>query len=145
MFGVIMPLCNRMFCCIFGWYFYIEIRLKYEKKIFCCPAFSLSTPMVKTVLFVSCKSLFTVYSNVFVVYPCGKKLQNKTNLWWTQILEKKIRVTHRGLNTYLLSWSSSRVFEGLASEMGSRSSEDSFSWVVNSDIFWMTNCAWIAS
>ena len=102
-------------------------------------------PLWKTVLFVSCKSLFTVYSNVFVVYPCGKKLQNKTNLWWTQILEKKIRVTHRGLNTYLLSWSSSRVFEGLASEMGSRSSEDSFSWVVNSDIFWMTNCAWIAS
>ena len=23
MFGVITPLCNRMFCCIFGWYFYI--------------------------------------------------------------------------------------------------------------------------
>ena len=41
MFGVIMPLCNRMFCCIFGWYFYIEIRLKYEKKIFCCPALEL--------------------------------------------------------------------------------------------------------
>ena len=37
---MIMPLCNRMFCCIFGWYFYIEIRLKYE-KIFCCPALEL--------------------------------------------------------------------------------------------------------
>ena len=41
-----MPLCNRMFCCIFGWYFYIEIRLKYEKKILLSSsrAFSLSTP-----------------------------------------------------------------------------------------------------
>ena len=46
MFGVIMPLCNRMFCCIFGWYFYNEIRLKYEKNIllFSSRAFSLSTP-----------------------------------------------------------------------------------------------------
>ena len=46
MFGVIMPLCNRMFCCIFGWYFYIEIRLKYEKNILLSSsrAFSLSTP-----------------------------------------------------------------------------------------------------
>ena len=45
MFGVIMPLCNRMFCCIFGWYFYIEIRLKYEKNILLSSsrAFSLST------------------------------------------------------------------------------------------------------
>ena len=40
-----MPLCNRMFCCIFGWYFYIEIRLKYEKNILLSSsrAFSLST------------------------------------------------------------------------------------------------------
>ena len=46
MSGVIMPLCNRMFCCIFGWYFYIEIRLKYEKNILLSRsrAFSLSTP-----------------------------------------------------------------------------------------------------
>ena len=46
MFGMIMPLCNRMFCCIFGWYFYIEIRLKYEKNILLSSsrAFSLSTP-----------------------------------------------------------------------------------------------------
>ena len=46
MFGVIMALCNRMFCCIFGWYFYIKIRLKYEKKnlMSSCRAFSLSTP-----------------------------------------------------------------------------------------------------
>ena len=45
MFVVIMPLCNRMFCCIFGWYFYIEIRLKYEKNILLSSsrAFSLST------------------------------------------------------------------------------------------------------
>ena len=46
MFRVIMPLCNRRFCCIFGWYFYIEIRLKYEKNILLSSsrAFSLSTP-----------------------------------------------------------------------------------------------------
>ena len=45
MFGVIMPLCNRMFCCIFGWYFYIGIRLKYEKNILLSSSrpFSLST------------------------------------------------------------------------------------------------------
>ena len=45
MFGVIMPLCIRMFCCIFGWYFYIEIRLKFEKNILLSSsrAFSLST------------------------------------------------------------------------------------------------------
>ena len=54
MFSVIMPLCNRMFCCIFGRYFYIEIRLKYEKIILLSssralslstPTFSLSTPV----------------------------------------------------------------------------------------------------
>ena len=28
-----MPLCNRMFCCIFGSYFFIEIKLKYENII----------------------------------------------------------------------------------------------------------------
>ena len=49
MFGVITDhataLCNRMFCCIFGWYFYIEIRLKYEKNILLSSRpFSLSTP-----------------------------------------------------------------------------------------------------
>ena len=46
MFGLIMPLCNRMFCCIFGWYFYIEIRLKYKRNILLSSsrAFSLSTP-----------------------------------------------------------------------------------------------------
>ena len=54
MFGVIMPLCNRMFCCIFGWYFFIKIRLK-MKKIFYCPALELfcCLPLWKTVLFVS--------------------------------------------------------------------------------------------
>ena len=35
--SLIMPLCNRMFCCIFGWYFYIELRLKCEKKIIVYP------------------------------------------------------------------------------------------------------------
>ena len=58
MFGVIMPLCNRMFCCIFGWYFYIEIRLKYEKNIL-FPALQLfhCQPLWKTVLFVSSRTL----------------------------------------------------------------------------------------
>ena len=47
MFGVMMPICNRMSCCIFGCYFYIEIRLKCEKIILLSSsrAFSLSTPM----------------------------------------------------------------------------------------------------
>ena len=47
MFGVIMPLWNSMFHCIFGWYFYIEITLKYEKVILFSSsrAFSLSTPV----------------------------------------------------------------------------------------------------
>ena len=39
MVGQMMPLCNKMFCCIFGWCFYIEIRLKRE-KIVCCPFLS---------------------------------------------------------------------------------------------------------
>ena len=57
MFGMIMPLCNRIFCGFFGWYFYIEIRLKYE-KIFCCPALELfhCLPLWKTVLFVSSRA-----------------------------------------------------------------------------------------
>ena len=39
----------------FGWHFHIEISLKYEKKIFCCPALELfhCLPLWKTVLFVS--------------------------------------------------------------------------------------------
>ena len=45
---MIMPLCNRMFCCIFGRYFYIEIRQKYEKNI------------------------QQTYS-FFIVYPCGQQ------------------------------------------------------------------------
>ena len=47
MFGVIMPLCNRMACCIFGWYFFTKIRLKYEKIILLSSAraFLLSTPV----------------------------------------------------------------------------------------------------
>ena len=46
MFGVIMPLCNRIFCCIFGWYFCVKIRLKGKKIILLSSsrAFSLSTP-----------------------------------------------------------------------------------------------------
>ena len=52
MFGVIEPYYNRVFYCIFGWYFYIKIRLKYEKNVLLSisrafllsiPTFSLST------------------------------------------------------------------------------------------------------
>ena len=55
MFGVIMPLCNRMFCCIFVWYFYIEMRLKYEKNILLSRFFN-CLPLWKTVLFVSSRA-----------------------------------------------------------------------------------------
>ena len=66
MFGVIMPLCNRMFCCIFGWYFFIKIRLKYEKNILLSSsrAFLLSTPMENSAV---CQ-----LQSFFIVYPCGQ-------------------------------------------------------------------------
>ena len=69
MFGVIMPLCNRMFCCIFGRYFYIEIRLKYKKNILLSSsrAFSLSTPTF---------SLSTAVDNSEATWK--KKLENAT-------------------------------------------------------------------
>ena len=64
-----MPLCNRMFCCIFGWYFYIEIRVNYETIILlsaldllhCLPPLFCCLPLWKTVM----------------LY--GKKLWNATN------------------------------------------------------------------
>ena len=64
-----MPLCNRMFCCIFGWYLYIEIRLKYE-KIFCCPALE----------------LFHFLPLWTTVRLHGKKLQNSTKTFTTQCM-----------------------------------------------------------
>ena len=68
MFGVIRPLCDRVFCCIFVWYFFIEIRLKYEKKIFCCPALELfhCLPLWKTVLFVSSRA-FSLSTPTFLL------------------------------------------------------------------------------
>ena len=50
MFGVITPLCNRIFCCIFGQYFYVKSGWNL-KKIFCCPALELfhCLPLWKTV------------------------------------------------------------------------------------------------
>ena len=82
MFGVIMPLCNRMFCCIFGWYLYIKIRLKYEKKIFCCPALELFHCLIlwKTVLFVSSRafSLYTPVENSEATWKRATKC-NKIN------------------------------------------------------------------
>ena len=70
MFGVITPDCNRMFCCIFGWYFYIKIRLKYE-KIFWCPALE---------LFHCLPPLFCCLPLWKTVRLHGKKLQNATNI-----------------------------------------------------------------
>ena len=45
MFVVIMPLCNRIFCCIFGWYFYVKLGWTLKKNILLSSsrAFSLST------------------------------------------------------------------------------------------------------
>ena len=65
-----MPLCNRMFCCIFGWYFYIEIRLKYEKQIF-CPGLE---------LFHCLPPLFCCLPLWKTVRLDGKKQQNATNM-----------------------------------------------------------------
>ena len=92
MFVVIMPLCNRMFCSIFGRYFYIEIRLKYEKIILLSSsrAFSLSTPMENSKLgkqcWLSALELFCCLPPLFcclslrkTVKLHGKKLQNATN------------------------------------------------------------------
>ena len=84
MFGVIMPLCNRMFCCIFGWYFYIEFRLKCEKNI---PALELfhCLPLWKTVLFVSSRafSLSTPVENSEATWKkatkCNKLIPSKYN------------------------------------------------------------------
>ena len=70
MFGVIMPLCNRMFCCIFGWYISILKSGWNMKKIFCCPAIELFhclSPLFR------CLPLWTT------VRLHGKKLQNPTN------------------------------------------------------------------
>ena len=69
MFGVIMPLCNRIFCCIFGWYFYIEIRLKYEKNI----------------LFLFLSPLFCCVPLWKTVRQHGKKLQNATSIFFYRI------------------------------------------------------------
>ena len=57
MFGVIMPLCNRMFCCIFGWFSLSKSGWN-MKKLFCCPALELfhCLPLLKTVLFVSSRA-----------------------------------------------------------------------------------------
>ena len=86
MFGVIMPLCNRMFCCIFGWYFYIEIRLIYEKIILLSSsrAFSLST-LWKTMLFVSSRAflLSTLVENSETTWKKARKCnKNKSVFKW---------------------------------------------------------------
>ena len=54
---VIMPVCNRMFCCILGWHFQIESGWN-MKRSFCCPALELfyCLPLWKTELFVSSRA-----------------------------------------------------------------------------------------
>ena len=70
-----------MFCCIFAWYFYIEVRLKYEKNILLSSsrAFSLSTPIENSAV---CLPLWKT------VRIHGKKLQNATTL----ITEKRLDI-----------------------------------------------------
>ena len=68
MFGLIMPLCNRIFCCIFGWYFYVQPGRNIKKIILFSSsrAFSLSTPSF---------SMSILWKRVRLH---GKKLQNST-------------------------------------------------------------------
>ena len=65
---MIMPLCNRMFCCIFGWYFFIKSGWN-MKKLFCCPALE---------LFHCLPPLFRCLPLWKTVRLHGKKLQNAT-------------------------------------------------------------------
>ena len=69
-----MPPCKRIFCCIFGWYFYIKIRLQYEKPL-CCPALELfyCLPLWKTMVFVSSRAFSLSIPHFFVVYTFGKQ------------------------------------------------------------------------
>ena len=63
--------CNRMFCCIFGWYFYVKSGWNMKKILLSSSrAFSLSTPTF---------SLSTLWTTVRLH---GKKLQNATNLYY---------------------------------------------------------------
>ena len=75
-----------MFCCIFGWYFYIEIRLKNEKDILLSSsrAFSLFTPIENSAVWQHL-SFFIVNSEA-----TWKSLKNATN-----ILNCKMRILER--------------------------------------------------
>ena len=99
MFGVIMPLCNRMFCCIFGWYFYIEIRLKCEKNILLSSsrAFSLSNPMENSAV---CQ-----LSSFFIVYPCGKQWGYMEKSCKMQQNEMNLELVSEFFFVYSTSWS----------------------------------------
>ena len=108
MFGVIMPLCNRMFCCIFGCYFYIEIRLKYE-KIFCCPALELfhCLPLWKTLLFVRSRAfslstptllLSTPVENSEATWKKAAKCNKELVVSCTElVIQRTIKLSHFGL------------------------------------------------
>ena len=83
MFGVIMPLCNRMFCCILGDISTLKSGWN-MKKSFCCPALE---------LFHCLPPLFCCLPMWKTVRLHGKKLQNATKCFiWTQILIEQTKI-----------------------------------------------------
>ena len=103
MFGVIMPLCNRMFCYIFVLYFYIEIRLRYEKNILLSTlTFSLSTPVEHSEATLQCcLSALELFHRLPPLFHCPplwktvklqvKKLKNATNMYFSLIAHPEIQ------------------------------------------------------
>ena len=77
-----MPLCNRMFCCIFGWYFYIEIRLKYEKIILSSSSRAFDCLSYGKQCCLSALELFHCLPLWKTVRLYGKKLQNATKYYF---------------------------------------------------------------
>ena len=86
MFGVKMPLCNRIFCCIFGWYFYVKSDWN-MKKIFCCPALELFHCLAP--LFHCLPPLYQYYT-----FPLSTPVENGEATW------KKATKCNKYLNTY---------------------------------------------
>ena len=95
MFGVIMPLCNRMFCCIFGWFSLSKSGWN-MKKLFCCPALELfhCLPLWKTVLCVSSRAfllstptilLSTPAENSEATWKKATKCNKSTSIWKSRV------------------------------------------------------------
>ena len=82
MFGVIIPLCNRMFCCIFGWYFYFEmwttVRLHEKKATKCNKSLWLIISFYITFTKERSKHL---YNNIHIMYGITNPLFTKVNEW----------------------------------------------------------------